>query len=1164
MPKIAPIEIDATQLKILNKLGEVDLESGELGSGQYGIVKLYQVTDTTQLEKFRQLGLIRDDDDKIAVKFMKNALGKEADLPQMLEFQHEADITHALFEQLDENAKKNPSHMLGCRGQIGTEEVIFCRLETGSLSAKTRLERENESQALDDPAKKISDDFINLMNGMDVLHKQRILHLDIAHRNILCTNEGAPILADFGKAQYLPEGQLSFKDEYMILAPMWVDHGFVMHHQCSAATDLYAIKMTMLEHIAASAGIEKYIFPLKRLFSLPEVNFYRNTDQQKLAELYKELEILLPENSVHRELLSKFEKVVTITNQSNIADNYQAEHQRTYQALFTINFNLFLEKNPDIEKLKEYIINNLSHLKSLDTKIIFLDTIKNANTTPEMKKMIETAITTLDECNKIEKVQIHIKKTIHEINATEASFRADMRALSDFFFDKDGKLKPDNVIFENCRHPLTEEQRTRLLTYFSPYRKLAAMSIPTIHGYNDLYKLAMNPEYVATIEKCIQNYQEMFDYVGEHLKLKYRRDDDVKGVADRLIMPVQRLPRLELFAVDLSKTYEGNAEKADLEQMKRAIAHQNAEINSRKPLDSSTLASRMIKALQNRYEPLDKLTVAVNALRDYGNAKSKNMDDPIDEARGKKIRAILESLNTMAADKTATPDKMIAYLEGQRRELKKTERHHAYSFGEPTVNKHIKHLIKTLKTLTPKIEAKVALENSTQQAINQPTNKAPVNTPPEPAQSMPDENSPYQPMQRRPDHHAAEPVQVEVNDKSYDQVKKNEPPITAEVNIHNEHVPAPTTSKLVGTNTKEINDGFEAARKKTEFTYGTVHTDLTYTVEEEKKLQAKVTDLVSKLNRALANYETSAAYVTQLNKNVMTYLEKIKKKKQTDPKAYSYALDRFKRLEDALRASGNYIAVDVFTQARSTFFSKSALPPPRYGRILPQAPTADETTRNEALLQASKSSVNTMDKLQQSVIQFNMTMTSLLTTLEEKVRQTLANTMHSNDKEGVRQQIAELLGYLKHYRTLNDRMAHINTPESLMNFLNDGLGQATLLTAFKHCHNDLGKFSKLVKQLGWMDPQIQKSLETPNRFLNTTVTAIQKLVNDAPLAVKETLRPIQEKVQQLVAEINPNAPHTQRQKRGATVYDAALEKLSKETAENKIRANTTPIPTKRK
>ncbi|KAG8724640.1 hypothetical protein FRC09_016185 [Ceratobasidium sp. 395] len=87
-----------------------------------------------------------------------------------------------------------------------------------------------------------------LCRGLSYLHKVGIVHGDLKAANVLVSNDGAPMLTDFGSAT-LKECVVQFTCTALIapFSSRWAAPELLMGDTCNTTGDIYALAMTILE-----------------------------------------------------------------------------------------------------------------------------------------------------------------------------------------------------------------------------------------------------------------------------------------------------------------------------------------------------------------------------------------------------------------------------------------------------------------------------------------------------------------------------------------------------------------------------------------------------------------------------------------------------------------------------------------------------------------------------------------------------------------------------------------------------------------------------------------------------------------------------------------------------------------------------------------------------
>ena len=91
----------------------------------------------------------------------------------------------------------------------------------------------------------IQQDLLPVLKGLQAVHDQGILHLDIKPDNILTSKYGQPLLIDFGGARYAT-GQASQDHSSMVATAGFAPpEQYSLKQEQSAATDIYAFGITL-------------------------------------------------------------------------------------------------------------------------------------------------------------------------------------------------------------------------------------------------------------------------------------------------------------------------------------------------------------------------------------------------------------------------------------------------------------------------------------------------------------------------------------------------------------------------------------------------------------------------------------------------------------------------------------------------------------------------------------------------------------------------------------------------------------------------------------------------------------------------------------------------------------------------------------------------------
>lgn len=1140
MPKIEPIFTEP------NNFGGVT----ELGAGHFGVVWAYEVSNEKLLVKFKELGLIREGDTKIAVKMIKPQV-EERKITDM--FVQEAEITQYLFEQLDEEEKKNPSHMLGCRGAIGGNDVIFCRLEKLDNKTEARLNNENARQTIDEDEliKKLSDDFISLMNGMDLLHKRRILHLDIAQRNCLTTPEGNPILGDFGQAVRVPEGSdFSVKVELGTNPVKWMNYDYAVAGIASRASDLYAMKVTLLEAIAHHT--KHTSFPEKLSNDQEIVTKYRlQNDSQKLDGLAQEIrEKAIQQEagkfkSLFKSLIVTFSPTVYVTPGSNISEkNYAAEHEKMYKELFKINFEQYLKSNPDQEKIKAYITKMASKLHTLEAKNIFLEFIRDYSQTKSID--VKDAIAEIEKhINKFKQSEQLIKQSEQLIKLANGNidyFHEQMREVLIEPSDKSPNAQKSNQMLVGRK--LSRKMNEQLDRYLEPYRKLAQLQKQALYNYKNIYDFIHHEPYASLIKTCIENRDDFQRFI----KKNFSKGEPSNS---QLILKLTEFPGSIIESLgDVMKSLDELKDKAEnvhprVDDLKKKM---DQFITVMKPEFIKDAQANIIEKCEN-----DLRTHGKGKIADVKKALQALLKHGEDHYRMKDVRYILAELA-----KKESANEMLEYLQAQPTTIviQRNRFLDLFTKKKPTIEEKKAALVKALRPLA--LANQQRPKNTTINTVNtvapQTQNKAvsnsagpvnthpnsPINAPPEPVAISP------QPKIKQPSTE-----DVDVSEKPYYQrLTMIHASTTHQAEIAPVNVSKPSTTQEANTRTstkkrnsthliKESLDDRDA--EVTKSISSIISQQPSYTPEQILRIQTKVSEIAKSLNDGLAKSTNSGHYILQLTTNVKLYLVKMKTQYKNNPEVYSKALDILMKLQDSLGASGNYLAVHIFEQARASVFSEVKSPTSHYGRTTQTASNSEVSNHHEDLVKNSKASIAALGKLQAQVTNFNSAMHDLSTNLHEYMRQKLGHKTQTSKKKDFSQLSTDLYNHMQHYQTLYRYTLEIKTPENLMDFMQDSERRNNFFTAMKSCLTDQKAFAQFLKKQKWLDDGIKQHLNTPYELLKTYEEQLCILEKTAPPTVKKDLSVALNDVRHKMAEIHAKTP----KRRGDSVFGNMPTRLHK-------------------
>lgn len=257
----------------LNISSEQVVRVKKLGQGNYGVCYLYKIIDENLLREVRKKKLCGDTDDSIVIK-------------QYLDICNEEQIATFIVEgKLGEELRKayvatgEPSYPINLTtlATLDNQPIIVSRAEQNDcLHYLTDLSKKPTA----DVGEKLVEMFHDIYKGLIFIHANNFLHLDIALRNILISPDNRALLSDLGFIAQIAadlnaftviaeiDRPLRWLDQDLIhcLINRGIDNAYNRQHPnefrepreiiASRASELYALKVTMLEMIALSAGID--------------------------------------------------------------------------------------------------------------------------------------------------------------------------------------------------------------------------------------------------------------------------------------------------------------------------------------------------------------------------------------------------------------------------------------------------------------------------------------------------------------------------------------------------------------------------------------------------------------------------------------------------------------------------------------------------------------------------------------------------------------------------------------------------------------------------------------------------------------------------------------------------------------------------------------------
>ncbi len=221
----------------------------ELGKGSFGIVyKTTLVSNDPALRNFCINGK-----NELCLKVLQ-------DKSQIEELMHEAHIGHLLNEHYKTKKAQNhgvfvPSYNVSTLAKINLTYVIVGRYaKHGSLDTYITNNHKQVSPTI------ISGWMEQALNGLNNMHEANIVHGDVACRNLLLGEQGIE-LTDFGKSGVLAGNDTSLPDRNDRIPIRWSDKSRLNGKGISKFSDIFAMKVTMIEMIARYA-LQKDILQL--------------------------------------------------------------------------------------------------------------------------------------------------------------------------------------------------------------------------------------------------------------------------------------------------------------------------------------------------------------------------------------------------------------------------------------------------------------------------------------------------------------------------------------------------------------------------------------------------------------------------------------------------------------------------------------------------------------------------------------------------------------------------------------------------------------------------------------------------------------------------------------------------------------------------------------
>lgn len=221
----------------------------EIGRGAYGICYLGEADENfknTMPENFFVNG-------KVVTKLPTQTDNSVA----WDELMQEAMLNQECFDAHQSQAKTryvvNPGVLVNRDGNI----ALISRHAENSDAVKYLERKSRESYFNRNIANELAQMFDDLYESMEFLHSQNLIHRDIAARNILIDENGRVVLSDLGRTVRVESNLDSgFKDEENTGPIRHMDDISLRERFFSRASDLFSMKITMLELVTKAVGLD--------------------------------------------------------------------------------------------------------------------------------------------------------------------------------------------------------------------------------------------------------------------------------------------------------------------------------------------------------------------------------------------------------------------------------------------------------------------------------------------------------------------------------------------------------------------------------------------------------------------------------------------------------------------------------------------------------------------------------------------------------------------------------------------------------------------------------------------------------------------------------------------------------------------------------------------
>ena len=181
---------------------------------------------------------------KVAIKLILPHLAKEQDFETR--FQREAKTVAALRQS-------NIINIFEYAIEDGAPYMVMEYLEGGTLED---LLMKYKSQGRTMPLQETSDYLKKIAAGLDYAHKRDIIHRDIKPSNILLTDEGEPIIADFGIVKLLHETAALTHTGGVVGSPRYLPPEQASQQPIDKRSDIYSLGIVAYEMVTGDVPFD--------------------------------------------------------------------------------------------------------------------------------------------------------------------------------------------------------------------------------------------------------------------------------------------------------------------------------------------------------------------------------------------------------------------------------------------------------------------------------------------------------------------------------------------------------------------------------------------------------------------------------------------------------------------------------------------------------------------------------------------------------------------------------------------------------------------------------------------------------------------------------------------------------------------------------------------